>query len=108
MQSNPVSMIRRPSPGAGRTRRLVGDEEQRLLAACDQHSNPMFAAIVRLALLTAMRHAEVISLHEDQIDLARRVVRLTQTKNGSERTVPLSTTAVDVLRAALACPLRSE
>ena len=47
---NPVSNIRKPSPGKGRERRLVDGEENRLLKACDEHSNPMLSWIVRLAL----------------------------------------------------------
>lgn len=106
--SNPVQAVRKPVQSPGRTRRLTGDEETRLLATCDRHSNPMFSWIVRLALTTAMRYGEIVSLTTDQIDLERRVVRLTQTKNGSSRTVPLSTKAVTVLRDALACPLRKD
>lgn len=103
---NPVTMIRRPAPGPGRNRRLTADEETRLLEACDAHSNPMLGWAVRLALYTGMRQGEILSLQEGQIDLNRRVVRLTRTKNGSARTVPLSTAAIEVLREALACPLR--
>lgn len=103
---NPVTMIRRPPPGPGRNRRLAADEEKRLLEACDAHSNPMLGWVVRLALYTAMRQGEILSLEEGQIELERRIVRLTRTKNGSARTVPLSTAAVEVLREALACPLR--
>ena len=105
---NPVAMIRRPSPGPGRNRRLRADEEKRLLDACDAHSNPMLGWIVRLALYTGMRQGEILTLEENQIDLERRVVRLVHTKNGSARTVPLSTAAMAVLRDALACPLRKE
>ncbi|OBS10277.1 tyrosine-type recombinase/integrase [Acidihalobacter prosperus] len=103
---NPVQHIRRPKPSEGRNRRLTGDEERRLLAACDEHSNPMLGAVVRLALHTGMRQGEILSLTADQVDLDRRVVRLSMTKNGSARTVPLSRAAVDVLRDALTCPLR--
>ena len=46
---NPVSLIRRPSPGQGRNRRLLNDEEFRLLTECDAHSNPMLGWIVRIA-----------------------------------------------------------
>ncbi|MES9841955.1 MAG: hypothetical protein ABW134_15470 [Candidatus Thiodiazotropha endolucinida] len=38
---NPVSNIRRPSPGEGRNRRLSWSEAKRMLKACDIHSNPM-------------------------------------------------------------------
>ena len=103
---NPVHLIASPPPAPGRTRRLSGDEEARLLTECDQHSNPMLGWIVRLALFTAMRRGEIASLTQDQVNLSRRVIRLTETKNGDSRTVPLSTGAVPALRQALNCSLR--
>ncbi|MDV3469852.1 site-specific integrase [Stenotrophomonas sp. C3(2023)] len=103
---NPVQAIRRPPPGAGRGRRLTQGDEQTLLSAVDAHSNPMLGWIVRLALETAMRSSEIIGLQRSQIDLERRVVRLSQTKNGSSRTVPLSLAAARVLKAAMGNPLR--
>lgn len=108
LTSNPVQLIRRPKAGEGRNRRLVTDEERRLLKACDEHSNPMLGWIVRLALHTGMRQGEILNLTADQVDLDRRVVRLNQTKNGTARTVPLSSVATEVLRNALASPLRMD
>ncbi len=49
---NPVANIRKPAPHRGRDRRLSKNEEQKLLRACDKHSNPMLGQIVRLALHT--------------------------------------------------------
>lgn len=109
---NPVQMIRRPQPHPGRNRRLMRDrdkdkdEEMRLLKACDKHSNPMLGWIVRLALETGMRSGEITSLRRDQVDLPSRVVRLSETKNGSARTVPLTKKATRILRAALKHPTR--
>lgn len=101
---NPVANIRKPSPGNGRSRRLDGDEEQQLFEALDGHSNPMLGWIVRIALHTAMRKAEILSLRRNQVDLRRRVVRLERTKNGDSRLVPLSLEATAVFREALAHP----
>ena len=103
---NPVMNIRKPPAGQGRNRRLSADEERILLKACDQYSNPMLGWIVRTALLTCMRAGEITSLRRDQVDLEHRVVRLTDTKNGSARTVPLSRKALWVLAAALDYPIR--
>ncbi|MBF0108023.1 MAG: site-specific integrase [Magnetococcales bacterium] len=105
---NPVRSIRKPPPGAGRHRRLTPDEETRLLAACDAHSNPMLGWIVRVAIATAMRHGEIVSLELRQVDINRRVVVLEQTKNGDARTVPLSLKATDVMRIVLEWPLRPD
>lgn len=103
---NPVASIRRPAPGPGRNRRLSWSEARRMLQACDAHSNPMLAWVVRVALYTGMRRGEILSLTRDQVDLGRRIVRLNETKNGSARTVPLSRRAVRVFRQALANPLQ--
>lgn len=103
---NPVQSIRRPSPGAGRDRRLQRDEEAKLLAAVDAHSNPMLGWIVRIALETGMRTSEIVTLGRRQIDLERRVVRLHDTKNTSSRTVPLTIEATRLFRLAFNNPVR--
>ena len=66
----------------------------------------MLGWVVRVALFTAMRQGEILSLTLDQVDMQRRIVRLTDTKNGSSRTVPLSNRAASVLRKAVANPVR--
>jgi integrase len=66
----------------------------------------MLGQIVRLALHTGMRAGEIRTLRRSQVNLEKRVVTLTETKNGSTRTVPLSHAAVTVLRTALANPVR--
>ena len=104
--ANPVAAVRKPPAGTGRERRLMPDEEGRLLAGCSKLSNPMIGWIVRIALATAMRAGEIESLRRDQIDLKRRVVRLNKTKNGSARTVPLTQDVAKVLSEALDHPAR--
>jgi len=103
---NPVANIRKPSPGEGRDRRLTPEEYQRLLAAADAHSNPMFGWIVRLALYSGMRAGEIQNLKRNQVDLAKRTILLKDTKNGSTRMVPLGKGATEVMRAALGNPIR--
>lgn len=95
---NPVESVRKPKLPQGRDRRLVDDEEPRLLAAC-QSVNPELAAIARFAIETAMRQGEIIGMTWGMIDLKRRVVHLPDTKNGLARDVPLSTAAEQVLAA---------
>ena len=77
---------RRPAPGAGRNRRLSVEEEKELLAAVNQHSNPMMGWIVGIALETGMRWSEILTLRRIQVDLDRRIVRLLKTKNTQPRT----------------------
>lgn len=103
---NPVSNIRKPSPGAGRNRRLTKTEQKKLLAAVDAHSNPMLGWIVRIAIETGMRQSEITELRLSQVDLKKRVIRLEDTKNNSSRTVPLTRTATETFKAAVANPTR--
>lgn len=103
---NPVLNVRRPAPGPGRNRRLDQTEEARLLAAVDRHSNPMLGWIVRIAIETGMRSSEIVTLRCSQVDLAKRVVRLVETKNTLPRTVPLSVEATALFKKALANPVR--
>jgi integrase len=103
---NPVLNIRRPSPGAGRNRRISAAEEAALLARVDQHSNPMLRWIVRIAIETGMRSSEINTLQMGQVDLERRIVLLTYTKNTTQRTVPLTREATALFKEALANPVR--
>jgi integrase len=103
---NPVMNIRKPTPPPARNRRLSLSEESRLIEAINEHSNPMFSWIVKLALYTAMRAGEIASLRRSQIDFNKRVVHLPKTKNGEARSVPLTRPAEDVMRQAMGNPIR--
>ena len=103
---NPVANIRKPRVGAGRDRRLTGKEEALLNDAMSNYSNPMLGWIFRVAIETGMRSGEISGLKLRQVELERRVVRLTQTKNDGARTVPLSKAAVAVLKDAVDNPAR--
>ncbi len=94
---NPVRNIRKPRLPQGRDRRLVSDEEQRLLKACDASRSPWLGPLVRVAIETAMRMGELLSLIWSNVDLLRGTAHLPDTKSGERRTVPLSGAA----RAAL-------
>lgn len=96
---NPVRDIKLPANGRPRDRRLLDDEEWKLIAACRKARNPWLLPIVQLAIETAMRRGELLSLRWKHIDLRRRTAHLPDTKNGESRTVPLSTTAADILDA---------
>jgi len=106
LPANPVTNIRRPAPGPGRNRRLTEKEEAKLLEAVDAFSNPLMSWLVRIALETGMRFSEIATLRRMQVDLNRRIVRLLQTKNTQPRTVPLSSAATELFRAALDNPAR--
>ncbi|MGC9217426.1 tyrosine-type recombinase/integrase [Acidithiobacillus sp.] len=95
---NPVELVRKPKLPQGRDRRLVDDEEERLLSVCNT-MNPELAAIVIFAIETAMRQGEIMGMVWDNVNLNQRTVTLHQTKNGTRRVVPLSVAACRVLSA---------
>lgn len=98
--SNPVSLIKKPSPPQGRTRVLTRDEEVQLLNATkpSKNRNIYTRPFIILALETAMRRGELLSLRWDNVDLIKRTAFLPITKNGSSRFVPLSSRAIQVLQ----------
>ena len=102
---NPVTLIKKPSPAKGRERRLTAQEEVALMQALSKHQNPMMLWIVIIAIETGMRASEITGLMRNQIDLKRRIIRLYDTKNNETRTVPLTKTAVEVLRQSLDNPV---
>jgi integrase len=96
---SPFAGLRRPKYFNERDRRLRGDEEARLLAAARACGNPWYEPIIILALETAMRRSEILSLTWDNIDFQARTAFLPVTKNGRSRRVPLSAVALQVLEA---------
>ncbi|VVE01344.1 site-specific integrase [Pandoraea nosoerga] len=116
--SNPVELVRKPQPNNARTRRIAasgepptdfpddGDLEsgrgaqdgelERVIAASN---SALLPAIIWLAVETAMRRGEIVSLQWENVDLKRRVAHLPATKNGEARDVPLSPRAIAVLQA---------
>lgn len=96
---NPVSHVRRPRVDDARDVRLSPAEEATLLAALDSTRNPWIKPFVILALETAMRRGELLSLRWEHVDLVQRTAHLPETKNGKGRTVPLSGRAVATLEA---------
>lgn len=94
---NPVRMIRRPVPPRGRDRRLNDDEEQRLLDATEQGRSAYMRPLMVLAIETAMRQGEMLSLTWTDIDFDRRIAHLALTKNGESGDVPLSSRAIQAL-----------
>ncbi len=96
---NPVQMVRKPQSPQSRSRVLTDDEVSKLLMALEPtgRRSHWTKPAVQLALATAMRRGELLSMRWEHIDLQNRTAFLSDTKNGESRTVPLSTVAVQVL-----------
>jgi integrase len=92
---NPIQSIRKPKGSNARSRRLEGDEEQRLLAACAGH--PYLSRLIVLALETACRQSEIVLLDWSEVDLKQSVIKKDTAKNGEGRIIPLTKRARSVL-----------
>lgn len=119
----PTLMVKKPALPAARNRRLVDDEETRLLTACADARNPWLHPVVLFAIETAMRAGEIVETWKqdpsgaldahgkhlqvhvnlgllwENVDLKKRTAHLPKTKNGEARTVPLSNRAASTLEA---------
>ena len=97
---NPIEMIRKPAMPPGRDRVLSNVEEDGLLrelAAIGRRS-PYMQPLAIVAIETAMRRGELLTLEWRYVDLDRRIAFLPLTKNGQSRRVPLSSRAIATLR----------
>lgn len=100
---NPVRSIRKPKVRNSRDRRLLctidlpgrsPNEFDWLIGASRSDS---FRHIVTLAVETAMRRSEIVGLRWEHINLVAGTAFLPETKNGHDRTVPLSPAAIATL-----------
>lgn len=104
-QGVPTALVRKPVVSRGRDRRLEEGEEALLRAALSECKTPWPMAAFVLALETAARQSEILSLKWKEVDLTKRTARLRGigggvTKSGAEyRDVPLSSAAVSFLTA---------
>jgi integrase len=96
LEKNPCESVAKFKENTGRVRFLSEDELTKLLAACKSHPD-LYLAVV-LALATGARQAEVMTLRWGQVDFGRRVIKLTTTKNGDARALPLVSSAFKLLQ----------
>ena len=98
MQSNPVEGVRIPNGNKRRERRLQAGEFELLREAAERCKNTFIWPCVEFAIETAMRRSEILSILWQNVDLHRRIVLLTDTKNGQKREVPLTARAIKILQ----------
>jgi len=100
VENNPAHKVPRPALERSRERRLSDEEIRRLWTALD--AEPIRVQVFyRLALLTAACRSEILGLAWSELDLDRGwwVLPADRSKNGEEHRIPVSPTAVDLLRS---------
>lgn len=99
---SPFVGLHRPKYFNERDRRLLPDEEQLLLKAARADENPYVEPAIILALETAARRGELLSIRKCDVFLDERYAYLRDTKNGRPRKVPLTTRALQVCQVLMA------
>jgi len=94
LERNPVVGIKMMRDSNRRTRFLTVEEARRLLDSSSAHLRP----ILLCALETGMRRGEILKLRWPDIDLARRLIYVGQTKTGISRHVPVSSRLMDLFK----------
>jgi len=94
-----LDSVRQPKMPPGRTRRLEPGEYEALREAALLGLSPYVWAIIFFSIETAMRQGEIRGLTWEDISFDRRLARLRRTKNGTERSVPLTLKALNILHS---------
>lgn len=104
MDSNPMRDVRKPKDTPARDAVITDAQCAALCSATGYEigqtpatTRQVVCAALVLAMNTAMRLGEMVSLEWGDIDLSGRVARLNDTKNSDDRVVPLNKTAMTVL-----------
>jgi integrase len=97
---NPVKPGVRPGKPDGRNRRLLEQEEKRLLKAAQKSSRSWLKAAIVISIETCMRQGELAGLIWDRVKLTSEYphVDLPKTKNDRPRRVPLSARALSAFK----------
>lgn len=101
LSQNPVSTVKRLKEGDRRERVMTYEEEKAIREVLD--SNVRYHSLKQyfeIANNTGMRAMEILELKFDEVDFERAEIRLpyTRTKEAKDKTIPLNSVALDVLK----------
>ncbi|VVD64383.1 site-specific integrase [Pandoraea pneumonica] len=109
--TDPMTEVKRPPEPPGRERLISTEEIETLLASMGYEEGlpvekPMqrVAVAFLFAIETAMRSSEILTLTVQSVNYKGKFARLPMTKNGTARSVPLSSRAIDLLRMLPSVP----
>lgn len=98
IEENPVLKVSKMKEPRGRVRFLSEDERKNLLEECKKSESPCLYKVVVLALSTGARRMEILGLKWQDVDIARDVITLHETKNGERRVLPLAGHALALIK----------
>ncbi len=98
INENPCIKVRKPKSPPGRVRYLSREELARLTEECKRSQNKDLHLIFLIALTTGARKSEILGLRGKDIDLENRIFLLFDTKNGENRTLPISDQILKIIQ----------
>lgn len=93
--NNPVENVKLPKQKKGRERRLKKGELDRLIAELEKP----YSDAVLLLIETGLRRSELCRLAWADTNIYRRTAKIRDTKNGEDRTIPLTPIAAQIIAA---------
>jgi integrase len=99
VSENPVKKVSKPSVSPGRVRYLEKEEIKTLLDCTKQSKSKDLHAVVIIALGTGMRLSEIMNLRWEQVDVVNEVIKLSTSKNGDPRFIPLKGFVLETVKA---------
>ena len=97
IKTNPCKGIPLMEENNQMERYLSVEEAERLYRAVCKSENPMLKNIVPMLILTGARKREVLDAKWEDFDISRRIWRISISKSGKARHVPISDGALNVL-----------
>ena len=96
---NPCDMVTLPKFNNHRTRILSQSEYIKLLDTCAESSLNLLKDIVVFAYSTGARQGEILKLKREHINFEKKQITFFDTKNGEDRTVPISDDVIKLLKS---------
>jgi integrase len=95
---NPIKYVILDKVYDRRDRILNEEEYKKLLTTASVSNLRILNDMIILAYQTAMRFGEILKLNRKDVDLNKKLITLRDTKNGEDRTIPISNIAIEILR----------
>lgn len=97
-RGNPLDAVSLPAKCKARERRLEPGEEQIILQGACEYGGYL-ELFIKLAIETGARQAEIANLRWENIKLPNRTATFIDTKNGDDRTIPLSSKTIEIFKS---------
>lgn len=98
INESPVKKVKKPREPKGVVRSLSSEEFRLILKASMESKNPYLNTIVTIAVQTGMRKSEILNLIWDDIDFEGSLIFIRNSKNGTRRSVYLSSESSVLLK----------